>query len=169
MVDRPPRTNKKFPEINAYPQIPTTYQILEPYVDFAADLEADRVRSEVMHSDVKRSQTADSPAKKAGSVTAKSKIKDQKPSIRSPRQIKTAPSTNSRAKSGSEVEVRDSLQAMTPQPQVMYSTHMSSVDQKSPFEKAVESLAAMKLHDYALKRKERMRNRYKVWSSLSKL
>jgi DNA repair exonuclease SbcCD ATPase subunit len=167
MVDRPPRSNKKFPEINAYPQLPTTYQILEPYVDFAADLEADRVRAEVMHSDTKRSQTADSPVKKSSVISAKSKTKEQKPSTRSPRQVKTAP-TVGRVKSGSGVDVRDSLQAMTPQPQanVIYSAPSTTLDPKSAFEKAVESLAAMKLHDYALKRKERMRNRYKLWDEI---
>ena len=37
---------------------------------------------------------------------------------------------------------------------------------KSSFAKAVDSIAAMKLHDYALKRKERMRNRFRLWDEI---
>lgn len=178
MVDRPPRTNKKFPEINAYPQVPTTYQILEPYVDFAADLEADRVRAEVMHTDVKRSQTTDM-SKRSNLASAKSKSRDpkpspHKPSARSPRQVRTAPTGSvvrrdqlKQSSTGQDqVDVRDSLHAMNKQPQKLASSNPNPNDPKSAFEKAVESLAAMKLHDYALKRKERMRNRYKLWDEI---
>lgn len=42
----------------------------------------------------------------------------------------------------------------------------SMVVPKSSFAKAVDSIAAMKLHDYALKRKERMKNRFRLWDEI---
>lgn len=42
----------------------------------------------------------------------------------------------------------------------------SMVVPKSSFAKAVDSIAALKLHDYALKRKERMKNRFKLWDEI---
>ena len=161
MVDRPPGSNKKFPEIVAYPQVPSAYQIIEPYVDFVADLEADRVRSEVMHSDVKRSQTSNTPTRSSAAIRSKSRG-DPKPSVHSPRQIKTAPAKEKQPMTG-QVDMRDRpymLKKHSPAVSVLCSSQPP--EPKSPFEKAVESLAAMKMHDYALKRKERMRNRYRV-------
>jgi hypothetical protein len=82
------RDAKRFPEIQVYPQPPSTYKIIEPYVDFVADLEADKVRYEVMHSEMThRSQTAPSKSRKQH-VNAPHPRPN---STKSPRNIKTAP------------------------------------------------------------------------------
>ena len=165
MVDRPPGTNKQFPDINAYPQVPSTYQVIEPYVDFAADLESDRVRSKVTYSDVRRSKTVNVPPRLGTRNIRVKSLVVPKPSGQSPRHIKTAPYKQTSLTTGhvqckNQAKIRDSLHILEKQTPVLYTSHVQ--DPKSPFDKAVESLAAMKLHDYALKRKERMRNRYRV-------
>mmetsp|Transcript_20940 Transcript_20940/g.30183 ORF Transcript_20940/g.30183 Transcript_20940/m.30183 type:complete len:1570 (-) Transcript_20940:113-4822(-) len=155
--------NKKFPEIAVYPQQPSPYKILEPYIEFAADIEADKVRSEVMHVERMRSQT--SPTKAVRPPFSRSDPRKKhcpeggKPTTKSPRQIKTAPNASV---ASSVSPVRESLQDMSKHPSIMHSTS----DSKSTFEKAVESLAAMKLHDYAVRRKERMKHRYNLWEEI---
>lgn len=97
---------KKFPDIPVYPQAPSTYKIIEPYVDFVADLEAEKVRHEVMTGDLTqrsqfthRSQTTPSKTRKQNINAPSSRPNTNK----SPRNIKTAPaSTESQM-------VRDSL------------------------------------------------------------
>jgi hypothetical protein len=84
------RDTKRFPEIQVYPQPPSAYKIIEPYVDFVADLEADKVRYEVMHSEVAhRSQTAPSKTRKQ-QVNAPHA---RPTSMKSPRNIRTAPTS----------------------------------------------------------------------------
>ena len=111
--------NKKFPEIAVYPQQPSPYKILEPYIEFAADIEADKVRSEVMHVERMRSQT--SPTKAVRPPFSRSDPRKKhcpeggKPTTKSPRQIKTAPNASV---ASSVSPVRESLQDMSKHPSV---------------------------------------------------
>ena len=90
------REGKKFPEIQVYPQPHSAYQIIEPYVDFVADLEADKVRSEIMHAEggtQLRSQTTPSKSRKQQQHHAPIPLRSQTASSKSPRNIRTAPAS----------------------------------------------------------------------------
>ncbi len=107
--------DRRFPEIQVYPQPPSTYKIIEPYVEFAADLEArgemntaerERERGE-RGGESLRSQTTPNKTRKHQVIAPSNRPNSQ---VRSPRNVKTAPSS-------SEGMVRDSLQIMKrPQP-----------------------------------------------------
>ena len=90
------REGKKFPEIQVYPQPPSAYKIIEPYVDFVADLEADKVRSEIMHAEGTqlRSQTTPSKSRKQQSPHhAPIPLRSQTATAKSPRNVRTAPAS----------------------------------------------------------------------------
>lgn len=97
---------KKFPDIQVYPQAPSTYKIIEPYVDFVADLEAEKVRYEVMSGELAQRSQYTQRSQTTPSKTRKQNINApvvRPNSTKSPRNIKTAP-----ASTDSQV-VRDSL------------------------------------------------------------
>jgi hypothetical protein len=107
--NEPHPNDKRFPEIPLYPTPPSTYKVIEPYLDFAADIEADKVRAEVMHVEAMRSHTSPQKSrKKSGNAN----LPNSRPSsYRSPRQIRTAPSGPSQSLTvGSDV--RESLQLL---------------------------------------------------------
>jgi hypothetical protein len=90
------REGKKFPEIQVYPQPPSAYKIIEPYVDFVADLEADKVRSEIMQAEGTqlRSQTTPSKSRKQQSPHhAPIPLRSQTATAKSPRNLRTAPAS----------------------------------------------------------------------------
>jgi hypothetical protein len=118
------REGKKFPEIQVYPQPHSTYKMIEPYVDFVADLEAEKVRSEVMHAEgghQLRSQTTPSKTRKQPSPHhAPLPLRSQTASAKSPRTIRTAPaSTDSQF-------VRESLMSVKKNSQPNVSPHFPS-------------------------------------------
>jgi len=193
-------------------------RVIEPYVEFAADIECDIAKIAVGSADRARTASAKKNARKtpqmrsrtAGENTHHNKQHPphQQPpqastpqhprgrrrgpesSMRSPRAVKTAPDSR-RTKSpaenqsqsilqsqshlseddGSELSVRESLQSLKhggykPPDTAPATIYDSMVVPKSSFAKAVDSIAAMKLHDYALKRKERMKNRFRLWDEI---
>ncbi len=105
--------DRRFPEIQVYPQPPSAYKIIEPYVEFAADLEArgemTSVERERERGEGMRSQTTPHKTRKPQGIAPNNRPNTQ---TRSPRNVKTAPANT-------EGLVRDSLQIMKkPQPVV---------------------------------------------------
>lgn len=176
------------------PQINQYMLSLDPYIEYAADIQVDRVKSKIENEGKRVPQSAPrtnrpqppSSRKFTSATSTITPLELQKNSNKSPRQVKTAPNKECTVSIGSfnsddkdqrcssptfrRQEVNDSSNQHGLS--LLHSPHKHGIGNsiiqtgKNSFDRAVESLAALKLHDYALRRKEKMKQRYRLWEEV---